>query len=109
MIVMALLDRVKTRLSDEEVIPKDNELEEYITTATDRINLRIGTAELPDSMQSIAVDVAVKLIRRKYYEGIASEGADTLSTSFVANVLAEYESEFEQYLKNVNKRVVKFL
>lgn len=106
---MALLDRVKTRLSDEEIMPEDTELEEYITTATDRINLRVGTAELPDGMQSIVVDVAVKLIRRKYYEGIVSEGADTLSTSFVANVLAEYEREFEQYLKNANKRVVKFL
>lgn len=106
---MELQERVKIRLSDEEVIPKDTELEEYITTATDRINLRIGTDELPDGMQSIVVDVAVKLIRRKYYEGIASEGADTLSTSFVANVLAEYESEFEQYLKNNHKRVVKFL
>ena len=50
---MELQERVKIRLSDEEVIPKDNELAEYITTATDRINLRIGTAELPECMQSI--------------------------------------------------------
>ena len=43
---MALLERVKTRLSDEEGIPEDTELEEYITTATDRLNCRTACRAL---------------------------------------------------------------
>ena len=44
-----------------------------------------------------SADVVVKLVRRWNYEGIASEGADTLSTSFVEDVLAEYDDEFAAY------------
>lgn len=49
------------------------------------------------SGEPIAADVVVKLVRRWNYEGITSEGADTLSTSFVEDVLAEYDDEFAAY------------
>ncbi|MGL4284570.1 phage head-tail connector protein [Eubacterium aggregans] len=105
---MALLERLKLRLPKDETALQDDELLEYITTATDRVNLRLGTTALPQLMESIVVDVAAKLLRRRYYEGIRGEGVDSLSTSFVENVLSEYEAEFTRYLSG-RAKVVRFL
>lgn len=105
---MALLERLKLRLLEDETALPDDVLLEYITTATDRVNLRLGVLELPDVMESIVVDAAVKLVRRRYYEGISGEGVDSLSTSFVENVLSEYEAEFTRYLSG-RAKVVRFL
>lgn len=109
---MSLLDRIKVRLPEEE---DDILLNELITTATDRICLRLGADELPSIFESICVEVVVKAYRRIYYEGIESESADTMQTSFVSDLLEEYDSEFSAYLdrqKNediTNKKVVRFL
>lgn len=107
-----ILERVKTRLPDE---PNDNLLNELIDTAKDRICLRLGVDEIPDLFNSICVDVVIKLYRRQYYEGISSESADTLNTSFVNDVLSEYDNEFDKYIKDKEKneqklaRKVKFI
>lgn len=107
-----ILERVKTRLPDES---NDNLLNELIDTAKDRICLRLGVNEIPDLFNSICVDVVIKLYRRQYYEGISSESADTLSTSFIADVLSEYDNEFDKYIKDKEKneqklaRKVKFI
>lgn len=106
---MSILERVRIRINDDTI--KDDLLNEYITTATDRVNLRFGVNTLPNVLESIVVDVVMKMHRRMYYEGIASEGADTLSTSFVDDILAEYTEELNTYkdsLKNTSK-VVRFL
>ncbi len=93
---MAIIERVKLRLQDETY--SDDQLQEYIKSATDRIMLRIGEAdELPKALETIAVDITVKLFRRKYYEGIKSEGADTLRVAFIDDILKEYEDDFKRY------------
>ncbi len=93
---MAILNRVKLRLDGET--HNDEQLQEYIKSATDRIMLRVGaTGELPAVLETIAVDVTVKLFRRKYYEGIKSEGADTLKVAFIDDALKEYEDDFRRY------------
>lgn len=102
-------NRVKIRLPGEKL--DDVLINEYVTTATDRIKLRLGTSELPAEFESIVVDVAVKMHRRNYYEGISSEGADTFSTSFVEDLLNEYTAEFERYKEQQKEkdRLVRFL
>ena len=100
---MSLLARVKIRLQEEETEISDLYLDELIETARDRICLLIGEEELPALFNSICVDVVIKMYRRKHYEGISSEGVDTLSTSFVKNVLAEYAEEFNSYLDSKEK------
>lgn len=90
-----IVTRAKVRLSDESVT--DEVLNEYAITATDRVNLRLGVDELPKSFNSIVVDVIVKMHHRASYEGISSESADTLSTSFVDDLLNEYNMEFKAY------------
>lgn len=93
---MAVLDRVKLRLPEAE---NDPIIEEFIKTATDRINLRIKQLVFPASLESILVEIVVKMYRRKYYEGISSESADTLNVSFYEDIFAEYEGEFNNWIK----------
>lgn len=110
---MAILDRVKIRLDGDNV--KDELLNELINTATDRICLRLGTTSMPSFFDSICTDVVVKAYRRMYYEGINSESADTLNTSFYEDILNEYKEEFSmwvkksEYEKNQYKKVVRFI
>ena len=88
---MDMLERLKTRLPDTELT--DEQLSEYLQTMSDRLCLRLGVDTLPALFQSICVDAAVKMVRRTYYEGISSEGVANISTSFVDNILAEYDDE----------------
>lgn len=93
---MAILDRVKLRLPEET---NDQILGEFIQTAIDRINLRVKQTIFPTSLESILVEIVVKMYRRKYYEGISSESADTLNVSFYEDIFAEYEGEFNNWVK----------
>ena len=86
-----LLKRLKTRLPDTELT--DSQMEEYLQTMSDRLCLRLGVEILPALFSSICVDATVKMVRRTYYEGISSEGAANISTSFVDNILSEYADE----------------
>ncbi|WP_272075877.1 hypothetical protein ABNG39_11535 [Streptococcus dysgalactiae] len=107
-----ILARVKIRLSDETNV---NPLlfSELVQTAIDRINLKVGDVVFNPIFNSIAVDVVVKMYRRMYFEGIETENADTISTKFVADILAEYGDELASYKKDrlaiLNKKVVRFL
>lgn len=107
---MTIKERVMRRLTKEEVKPDDELVEELILTVTDRINLLAGTESLPEILNSIAVDAVIKMYRRQYYEGISTEEAEQMSTSFVENVLSEYAAEIQQYRDNISKqKVVRFL
>ena len=108
---MSIKDRVLVR------IPEINTglLDELITTATDRINLRLGLTILPPEIESVAVEVVCAMHNRKYHEGIKSEGVDTFSVSFVDDILKEYDKDFQMYLElknkqdNANRGVLRFL
>lgn len=107
-----MLERVKKRLDGENV--KDDALEELITTVKDRLCIRLGESTLPEPFNSICVDAAVKMYRRTYYEGISSEGAANITTSFVDNILNEYEQEISDWKEQKTNasgsgRVVRFL
>lgn len=93
---MELIERVRKRISDEEEA-SDEVLAEYIDTMSDRLCLRLGTNILPRLFESICVDAVVKMHRRAYYEGITSEGAANISTTFVDDILSEYADEIALY------------
>lgn len=97
---MVLLERVKNRLPTED---DDTLLIELIQSVSDRICLRLGVEVLPALFNSICVEATVKAYRRQYYEGISSESADTLNTSFFEDILGEYDDEFRAYLTKKEK------
>lgn len=107
-----ILERVRLRVPDEELV-NDQLAIDYIKSVTDRLNLRLGTDELPDAFESIAVDATVKMIRRTYYEGISHEGVADLTTSFVEDILSEYDAEISgwsaAHADDRNGKVVHFL
>ena len=108
---MTVLARVKVRIPEA----KEGVLEELVTSATDRILLRIGKDELPAKLETIAVEIVTKMYRKMYYEGITSESADTLTVSFVEDIFAEYEEEFKRWMEldddieGKNKLKVRFI
>ena len=107
---MDLLDRVFNRLPDADY----DVVKEYGVTIKDRLCLRLGEEELPEQFESICVDAVVKMYRRMYYEGIASEGTFNLTTSFVNDILSEYSQEISDWkARKANDvgsgRVVRFL
>lgn len=104
-----LLIRIRQRLENEQLT--DDTALELIQTVSDRVCLRLGVDNVPSLFNSIIVDAVVKLYRRTYYEGISSEGDDGITTSFVNDILEEYNTEFEQYRLNqrANAGLVKFL
>lgn len=110
---MELIERVRKRIPDTEEMT-DDVLEEYISTVSDRLCLRLGADFLPRLFESACVDAVVKMHRRAYYEGISSEGAANITTSFVDDILSEYAEEIERYREQQVKscgsgKVVHFL
>lgn len=107
-----LLTRLKVRLPDTAL--NDEQLTEYLNTINDRLILRLRADSLPAAFQSICVDAAVKMVRRTYYEGISTESVTNISTSFVDDILSEYEAEISGYLNaqaesGKTDKVVRFL
>lgn len=99
---MQVVERVLLRLRSEAV---DTEvIEDYAKIITDRLCLRLGVDSLPKTFEGIAADATVKLYRRAYFEGISSEGTEGLTTSFVADVLSEYDAEISAYKENKEKK-----
>lgn len=90
-------DVIKTRVKVRESDFPDVLLDEYVTTAMDRILLYTGLLVFPTAFNSIAVEVVVAMYRRKYHEGISSEGVDVFSVSFIENLLEQYDREFTNF------------
>ena len=93
MVDTEILNRVKARIPDAE----EGLARACTETASDRLCLRLGVDLLPRLFHSICADAAVKMYRRLYYEGISSEGAANISTTFVDDILAEYASEIPSW------------
>lgn len=79
-------------------------MDELAQTMLDRLCIRLGVQEsnFPKLFYSVAVDATVKAWRRRYYEGISSENVSEMSTSFVEDVLSEYDDEIASYLEGLS-------
>lgn len=110
-------DRFKNRMNGEDF--DETITDEIIQTVTDRLCLRLGVDEknFPAEFNSIVVDASVKVWRRRYFEGIETEGvALNMTTTFITDALAEYQNEIDQWLKGSDasdasgtRKVVRFL
>lgn len=92
-------ESVGERISGEEMDML--RMKDYTQTVISRLCIRLGEEYLPDVFIPIAADAVVKMHRRTYFEGIQSEGTSGLTTSFVEDVLKEYETEIEVW--NIRK------
>lgn len=92
-----MLDRLKVRIPDIE----DPIAGELITTAKDRILLRIGLKqdELPTELESICVEIVTAMLNKHQmnHEGVDSERVDVFSVKFVNDLLKQYDDEFDEY------------
>ena len=113
--IQDIKERIQKRMNGETV--DEVIMNEINQTITDRLCLRLGVTEenFPSLFQSIAVDACVKVWRKRYYEGIAAENVANLSTSFIDDVLAEYDDEVTTWLNSQggdissSRKVVRFL
>lgn len=93
---MRVAERVLLRLGGE---PADAmQIQDYTRIIIDRLCLRLREDILPVQFEGIAADAVVKMYRRTYFEGISSEGTDGITTSFVDDILSEYEGEIQSYI-----------
>lgn len=100
-----LYERVKRMLIGEDFDEK--QIKEYIETVSDRLCIRLNCEELPSSFNTICADAVVKMYRRFCYEGISSESDGGISTSFVDDILSEYDEEISNYRRRTG--AVRFL
>ena len=90
---------------------------ELIKTAEDRIKIRIESMEIPTELQSVVVEVVCAMYNKSQAgnEGMKSENVDTFSVTFLDDILAEYQADFDGYLRmknkqdNANRGVMRFL
>lgn len=77
---------------------------ELAQTILDRLCLRLGTTEahFPALFISVVVDATIKAWRRRFYEGLTQEGNNSLTSSFIADILTEYEPEIRDYLASTD-------
>ena len=108
----ALIGRVKTRYLEGEKVPKDEAIAEAIVTVQDRLKIRLGTMELPETAGSIVVDASMKALRLRGYEGSTNESSSdggSISNSFVDNILAEYADEIDALYRSLHRGGIQFI
>lgn len=94
-----MFEQIRLRISEDEC--GDDLLVHMIDTISNRLCLRLGEDDLPERFEGICCDCVVKMFRRMYFEGLASENVANLSESFVEDILNEYSLELAMYNKVV--------
>lgn len=95
---MATLDNVKLLLSINDNV-QDELLKRIIDNTEKRLIslLPIGIEEVPDRLEYIVEEVAVKRFNRVGAEGMTTESVDGRSNTFQANDFDEYMDVIDQY------------
>lgn len=97
---------IKLKLGLTEDSEKDNLLMVLLNDAIDYMKTYIETDIIPEQLQFIAEEVAIKRYRRIGSEGISTEKIDVLSTSYKSDDFYEYKPLMKLY-KNSNVKVKK--
>lgn len=111
MSIQDIVGRVKVRFIEGEEIPPDEVIAEFARAISDRLSIRLRTQDLPRAAESIVADAVMKAVRRRGFEGSSSESSGdggSISNSFIANVLDEYEREISELHKTINGSGIKF-
>lgn len=113
---MLVAERVKLRYPELKEEENEALLQELVLTSQDRIKLRVGEADFPHELDSIAVEVVSASYNRMRHEGLESEDIDnTFRVRLIEDVLKQYGPELAQYVDRKKKEqypdigVLKFL
>lgn len=111
-----LAARVNTRLLEDEAAPSSEAVEEMLNSAHDRLSMRLAPYAVPAVAYTIVVEVAVRLLRLRGYEGSRSESLNdggSVSNTFVDDVLDDYEDDIaalrRSFASSTGSAGVKFL
>lgn len=107
-----LVDRVKLRYLEGEVVPDDAVIIEMLQTVIDRLTIRLKMMEPPETAGSIVIDAAMKALRLRGYEGSTSESAadgGSVSNSFIDDILSAYSEDIADLKRSMHKGGIKFL
>ena len=102
-----MLDRIKLRLEISDQT-QDALLQELLQGAQDAICLYAEEIELPVTLETTAVMLAVDCYNRLGSEGMTSENKGSLSQSFFTDMLDPYKAVLNKYIsqKKAQKRVI---
>lgn len=102
--------KLLTGLEDEAILSFAlSQAKSRLVTVLNARTLEDGTSpfgEVPKELSYIALEVAVKRIRRLGSEGLASEAVEGHSRTFesVASDFSEYMSDIDAYLESLNPK-----
>ena len=102
----ALSARVAARLLEDEAAPEQATVSEMLESAYDRVSIRLAPYPVPEAAYTIIVEVAVKAIRLRGYEGSTSESmgdGGNVSNTFVEDVLEAYENDLAALRRNLTR------
>lgn len=92
----ALAARVSARMLEDEAEPDSAAIYEMLNGAYDRVAIRLAPYSVPEAAYTIVVEVAVKALRLRGYEGSTSESmgdGGSVSNSFITDALEAYEND----------------
>ena len=102
------IERIKLKLglnNDEQ----DKLLNVLLSDAVNYMKVYIGTDEIPESLEFIAEEVAIKRYRRLGSEGISTETIDVLSTKYNTDDFLEFRTIMDTYANRTTKKGYKLL
>lgn len=92
-----LLNRLKIYLGIKDNI-QDELLEHILESTEQRLLSRLNTDNVPEQLEYILVEVAVKRFNRIGSEGMTNKSLEGLSTTFKDDDFAEFESDIKIYV-----------
>lgn len=98
------LDRLKLKLGLEDE-SQDDILAVLVDDASNLICLYLSIDTLPNSLNFIAEEIAIKRFRKIGSEGLTSESIDVISSSFESDSLAEYKPLLDEYKSSKSRRL----
>ena len=96
-----MLDRIKTRLSiDKSDTLQDDLIKDLILTTTDQLKAKIKSDTVPESLNFIIVEVAIKKYNKIGSEGYKSDSVDVISASYEDDMFLEFKDIINHYSKS---------
>ncbi len=92
---MAITEDVKVLLGNPDGL--DNIISTIVNITTQRLQVLLGTSEVPDKLSYIITEVSIARFNRVGSEGVSSHSVEGESLSFNDNDFEAYQDDIEAY------------